>query len=203
MRVKTEERRQAIIEAAAEVFRQTGYERASMAEISARVGGSKTTIYNYFPSKAELFAAVMTDAMEAHAESVYSLLAERSEDVNDALRRYARAYIEVMTHPDMLGFRRAGVAEGANSGLGHLLYELGPKSAMRQVADFLQSHMTAGRLRPADPWLAALHLTGLVEAGIVEPLLHGTAVVVDIDEAMEAAVQAFLRGYGPRQLELW
>ena len=44
MRVKTDDRRAAILEAAVEVFREVGYERASMAAISARVGGSKATL---------------------------------------------------------------------------------------------------------------------------------------------------------------
>ena len=39
MRVKSEARRQAILEVAAEVFREHGFEQASMAEISARLGG--------------------------------------------------------------------------------------------------------------------------------------------------------------------
>ena len=40
MKTKTEAKRLAILKAAAEVFRQTGFERASMAEIQKRVGGS-------------------------------------------------------------------------------------------------------------------------------------------------------------------
>ena len=63
MRVKTEGRRQVIIDAALEVFKEVGYERASMAEISARAGGSKATLYNYFKSKEELFSAAMLEAV--------------------------------------------------------------------------------------------------------------------------------------------
>jgi AcrR family transcriptional regulator len=203
MRVKTEERRQAILAAAAEVFRETGYERASMAEISARVGGSKTTLYSYFKSKEELFAAVMTDAMEAQADRVFALLDQGSADVEVALKQYARAYIEVLLRPDFLAFMRVGIAEGANGGLGPLLYELGPKAVLQRLADFLQSHMSAERLREADPWLAALHLKGLLEAGIVEPILHGRTIVVDRDDALEKGVQVFLRAYGLNQLSLW
>ena len=50
MRVKTEEKRQAILEEAAKAFQELGFERTSMSEICARVGGSKATLYNYFAS---------------------------------------------------------------------------------------------------------------------------------------------------------
>ena len=60
MRVKTEERRQAILEKALDVFRELGFDRASMSEISKRIGGSKATLYSYFQSKEELFTAAMS-----------------------------------------------------------------------------------------------------------------------------------------------
>jgi hypothetical protein len=51
MRTKSDERRQAILDVATQIFKDIGYERASMAAIAARVGGSKATLYSYFPRK--------------------------------------------------------------------------------------------------------------------------------------------------------
>lgn len=59
MKKKTETKSQAIVDIAAEVFREMGFQRASMSEICRRVGGSKATIYSYFPSKELLFFEVM------------------------------------------------------------------------------------------------------------------------------------------------
>jgi AcrR family transcriptional regulator len=203
MRVKTEERRQAILDAAASVFRDVGYERATMGEISARLGGSKTTLYSYFASKEELFVAVMTHAVEAQAQRIFATMTQDDEDVEAALRRFGRAYVEVIVSPEFLAFRRVGVAEAVNSGIGHIIYDIGPKEAATRLSEHLHAHMSAGRLRQADPWLAALHLIALLEAGIIDPLLHGVPIIVDREEALEMAIQAFLRGYGPQQLELW
>ena len=50
-------RREAILDAAEAVFLEVGFSAASMSMIAARVGGSKGTLYNYFKSKDELFAA--------------------------------------------------------------------------------------------------------------------------------------------------
>ena len=74
MRVKTDERRNAIIQAATEVFAKVGYERASMAMIADRAGSSKTTLYGYFPSKEELFWGAMTGAMPEQGEKTLQLI---------------------------------------------------------------------------------------------------------------------------------
>ncbi len=54
MRKKTETRRSTILGHALDIFRKEGFERASMSQIAAQVGGSKATLYNYFSSKEEL-----------------------------------------------------------------------------------------------------------------------------------------------------
>ena len=51
MRVRTQARRDTIIEAAIQLFEEAGYEGASMSELARRLGGSKATLYGYFPSK--------------------------------------------------------------------------------------------------------------------------------------------------------
>ena len=56
-----DQRRDRIIQAAREVFFEVGYAGASMSMISARLGGSKATLYAYFNSKEELFAAIIRD----------------------------------------------------------------------------------------------------------------------------------------------
>ena len=67
MRVKSEARRQAIIDVAKEAFCRQGFEATSMSEIASRVGGSKATLYNYFRSKEEIFIAVMESSATAQA----------------------------------------------------------------------------------------------------------------------------------------
>jgi AcrR family transcriptional regulator len=52
-----------LLAAAAEEFARAGFERASIDAISLAAGYSKGTIYNYFPSKDELFLAVVEQAV--------------------------------------------------------------------------------------------------------------------------------------------
>jgi AcrR family transcriptional regulator len=56
--------RSRLLAAAAEEFGRVGLERASVDGISLAAGFAKGTIYNYFPSKEELFLAVVEKASE-------------------------------------------------------------------------------------------------------------------------------------------
>jgi len=51
-----------LLTAAAAEFARAGFERASVDAISLAAGYAKGTIYNYFPSKEELFLAVVEEA---------------------------------------------------------------------------------------------------------------------------------------------
>lgn len=57
----TSVRRIAILTVAGRTFLRQGYADASMDGIAAEVGGSKSTLYRYFPSKAALFAAYVEE----------------------------------------------------------------------------------------------------------------------------------------------
>src|SRR5260370_17572423 len=61
--------RRRLLAAAAQEFARAGLERASVDAISLAAGYAKGTIYNYFPSKEELFLAVVEDASAQAAPS--------------------------------------------------------------------------------------------------------------------------------------
>jgi AcrR family transcriptional regulator len=196
MRVKTEDRRQAIIDAAMQVFREVGYERASMAEISARVGGSKATLYSYFKSKEELYATGMVEAVEEQRQQMLSRLDLSSADMAQVLEDFGKALLTLVTDPEVLAILRTAMAEGASSSLGPVLYDRGPRSVWNEVAAYLARLMETGALRPGDAEVAALHFKGLLEAGIFEPALYGASPRMSIEAGARRAVATFLRAYG-------
>jgi len=196
MRVKTDARRQAILDIATELFREVGYERASMAMIAARVGGSKATLYNYFKSKEDLFVAVMMEAMEEQGQEVMDLLDATQPDVEQLLRRFGEAYLQLVTAFNAMAITRTAVAAGHVGGMGAALYARGPRRGWGEVASYLGRLQERGMIRPGDPHVAAAHLKGMLEGGIVEPLLFGAEPEFESGPAVAAAVAAFLRAYG-------
>ncbi len=199
MRVKTEDRRQAILHAAMEVFRDGGYERASMAEIAARVGGSKATLYGYFASKEELYTAAMLDSAREEAIKLERMLDTSHASITVVLEEFGKSYLYFVTSPDIVAKKRSIFGQGGSSSVGAMLYAGGPKQTLGKLADYIASQVQAGVLRQADPVMAALHLQGLLEAGIVEPSLFGVPPRFPIEDAVPCAIQAFMAIYGHNQ----
>ena len=198
MRVKTQDRRDAIIQAAMAVFSEVGFERASMSEIALRVGGSKATLYGYFASKDELYVAAMQEAIAAQAGEISRILDPARTDVRAVLEAFAMAYLQKVTSPDILASKRTMIGHGGASSLAAALYEYVERYAWAPAAAYLQTLMDRGDLRRADPRLATHHLQGLLDAGLIEPSLHGVAPRLEIEDAVPLAVDAFLRIYGAK-----
>ena len=204
MRAKTETRRQAILDAAAEVFQETGFERTTMAAICERLGYSKATLYNYFASKEELFSAVVFEATEAEFQATLEALDATVTDMTEALQKFGRGLLTLLYSPQVQAVRRLVVAEAGRSDLGKKCYELGPVRNEAATAVFLQQAMDAGPLRQADARIAALHLRGLLEAEWLDRFLFQTLEPVSAEEisaTVGRAVAAFMAAYGPVRVE--
>lgn len=57
-------RRQSIVEAAAKLFQQRGFQGTSMDDVAAECAMNKSTLYHYFPSKAELLAQIYSECID-------------------------------------------------------------------------------------------------------------------------------------------
>lgn len=198
MRVRTDARRKAITGTAWAVFRENGFERTTMSEISDRVGGSKATLYSYFKSKEELFAAALQQAMAARSDEAFERLTGAG-DLAERLTDFARAYLEARLTPDMVSVERAMMTEADRSDLGDVMRTQFIVPHWRRLAAVLEQEMAAGRLRRGTPYTVALHFRGLIEADVIERRMHGDRTVTpeQIEAAVKEGVEAFLRAYAP------
>lgn len=57
-------RRQSIVEAAAKLFQQRGFQGTSMDDVAAAAALNKSSLYHYFPSKAELLAQIYSECID-------------------------------------------------------------------------------------------------------------------------------------------
>ncbi|WP_428391031.1 TetR/AcrR family transcriptional regulator [Lichenicoccus sp.] len=199
--MRTEDRRQAIIEVALDMFREVGFERTSMTMIARRLGGSKGTLYGYFQSKEELFETAIKVAYEGRGDQIMALLDPETHDLRANLERFASAYLDFILEKDVLAITRTAVAEGASSSLGAHLFEQGPRHAMMMLVRFFADQIKRGRLRDTSPIIAALHLKGLIEVDFLEAALYGANFQIERHEAIPFAVDAFLRAYGTPSTE--
>ncbi len=197
MRMKSEQRRLAILEAAKGAFLERGYVSTSMAEVSARVGGSKQTLYSYFSSKEDLFIAMMMEKGVAIIDPLFNAFHEET-DLKAAIEAFAVAFVRFVAGDEVLAFRRIIYAEGAKSTLGKIFYENGPKRGWTKMALDFQRAMDAGRMRKSDPWVAAAQFSALCESGPIQRLLEGSVAGFTDDDlvaAGKAAADTFIRAY--------
>ncbi|MDQ3742383.1 MAG: TetR/AcrR family transcriptional regulator [Actinomycetota bacterium] len=69
-RLTVDERRRQLLERATALFATHGYDELSMAKLAREAGISKPLLYHYFPSKRDLFEAVLSQAAEEHLRRI-------------------------------------------------------------------------------------------------------------------------------------
>lgn len=77
MSTQSQKKKERLMEKAEELFMKCGYNRVSMDQIAAEAGISKMTIYKYYPSKDELFIAVMEQMSDFHTKIIMKMLSEK------------------------------------------------------------------------------------------------------------------------------
>lgn len=193
-------RRKTILAVAAESFFQNGYAGTTMSDIAATLGGSKGTLWSYFPSKEELFAAVLIEATTAYRAELSRIL-DPLDDVGTSLSQFCVSFLRKVTSPAAVALHRLVAAEGARfPEVATIFFENAPRRTTGLLADYLRSAMASGQLRAADPEIAARALMTLNLSGCHQQILWGlidsiTDEMIDDDAAF--ALDLFLRAYAP------
>ncbi|MGD8378358.1 MAG: TetR/AcrR family transcriptional regulator [Gammaproteobacteria bacterium] len=190
----------AIVEAARQVFLETGYDAASMDAIATRAGVSKQTVYNHFGSKEDLFAAIIRSTCR-------NLLGPLCQDgaVNappeTALRALATSFLKTMLVPDTLALYRVILSEAQRlPELAELYYRTGPNTVVGTVADYLERQSKAGVLKVEDPRITAEQFLSMLGGHLRLRALIGLERRVDektIEAYVDNAVTMLLRGCSP------
>lgn len=178
--------REALVEAAHELFMRHDYDQVSVAEILARSGVSRGALYHHFPSKLELFRAVY-EASERRV--IERIVAEATTAASpfEALLASTKAYLRQCETNEEL--RRIGLLQSRAvlgwQGWREAAAELGIGLSLAVVTAAIE----AGEIAAHDPETTALILLGtMIEAATLIALaddrraarLRAEAVVVDL-----------------------
>lgn len=185
------ERRAQILQAARAVFIEKGFLSARVQDVAKRAGLSKGAVYFYFPSKRELFLALVN----VENESTYSFLDEAERDPRpvalkliDLSRRYLD-YFAVREHPPrfFLMMSEQAIRDEEIQEEVHAVHHSFVDAAARLVAQGIAE----GTFRELDPIAVAELLKALVDG------LAGEAAVgvrPDHDRLARDGIQVLLRG---------
>jgi AcrR family transcriptional regulator len=192
-------RREAILDAASEVFLEEGFAAASMSAIAARVGGSKGTLYNYFKSKEALFEAYVQRHCAWQQEAMFALLTPDTE-IGEALRQFGASYLASVFSEFSLRNFRLVIAEAERApAIGRSFYEAGPRAGVARLAAHLRERAQHGELSLADPMAAAHQFVGLCQNRLLKARLCNAVSEVtpeEINTEVADAVGTFLAAFG-------
>ncbi len=86
--MKNNERKNQLIKAASKRFSRLGYHKTTMEEVARDIRIGKATIYHYFQSKDEMYAAVLGWETNEITEKIKAIFNDETTDILDRFFRY-------------------------------------------------------------------------------------------------------------------
>lgn len=198
-----DERRGHILDIAYAAFIRDGYAGTSMARIAALLGGSKTTLYNYFSSKKELFMAVADRECAKLFDQIF-VASGIAGDFRNRILELARRLLANILSDDMIASYRLIVAEsGRFPEIGHAAHDIALRRGTQHLAAFFKRAMEAGELRPVNPKMAAEQFLDLVSGTLHKIRLWNVVTAVDparMGIEAERIAATFLAAFGNEAL---
>jgi AcrR family transcriptional regulator len=190
-------RRQALLEAAAEVFFEQGYAAASIDAIIERAGGSKRNIYSEFGNKQGLFAAIVTGNADDALSSLPIDDIER-RDLAETLTVFGRHLLRIYMSPTVVGIYRLAVTEANRfPDLAKAFYEQGPGRTTIRLAQILEEAQKRDEIRMGDCRQLADRFIGMIRDNLHLQVVLGLRPPpseAEMRDAVETTVDLFLNG---------
>jgi TetR/AcrR family transcriptional repressor of mexJK operon len=187
-----------ILNTAADIFLQEGFDRASVAAIARVAGASKETLYSRFPTKEELFEAVISRKTEILLRK-FSRVLVQNRSIEKVLESYGSNLLDFMLLPEMQRLSRILISAAPQfPELAAEFWRLCPEQEQEQLAAYLDSQIASGVLVRTGTRKAAELFFSLC---LGQFLLHASLLVRKAPKAAErkahirAAVHMFLAAY--------
>jgi len=181
----TDRKRAAIVQAALQEFRSSGFEATSMDRIAAAAGVSKRTVYNHFPSKDDLFEQILLELWNCSA-AVNAIGYRPQQPLRAQLLELMRQKMLLLRDPYFLDLARVAIAEAIHTPQRAQDMVARLSSKEEGVSVFVRAAQADGKLKAGDPAFMAMTLQGQLKSFAFWPQVAMGQPA--LDEAQEAAV---------------
>lgn len=112
--------RERILAEAARLFAQSGYENSSIADLAGALGVSKAAIYHYYPTKQDIYDAIILEVLAGLSAAVDAAVAQAAEP-QAQLRAFMLAHADYFEahHPEfvtmLVGYSGMALPEQADA----------------------------------------------------------------------------------------
>ena len=200
MHSRAPDRQLRYIQVARELFLEHGYAHVSMQMIASAAGGSKATLYSYFPSKAGIFRAFVLKTGEEKFSRLIDTPVNVHQNVGQTLHSMADAYLALACDPTIWQLNQLVIAEGQREPqLTRLYRNLTHVRTLNTLAWTFERLISLEAIRNADPHVLARHFKALLDcAALDQQFLHtDVSAQAHLQQTIRETVRAFLFGYQP------
>ncbi len=193
-------KRRDILAGAKAVFLRQGFIGASVSEIAAEAGVSKRTLYQYFRSKEDLFAEIISDVSK-RIDGPISPPSIDGHRPRETLRRLAQLIGEATILGEGPALYRVISAESPRfPQLGRIFLEQGHEFNAKHLASYFEQWHAAGELEVPNPRYATDLFFGMINSIRLRVLLGVVPAIspAELKDWLDFVVDVFLRGVEPR-----
>lgn len=182
--------KEAILDAAQEIFARHGFEGLSIRDLASQCGLAKATIYHHFRDKQEIFMSVLErDVGHVHTQILQA--AANEHNALDKLRVVIHTYCRLISERRSVVLTTLREITGMEERLRRFA-QVNKEVFLGPLAQIIQQGVDEERFRPVDTEMSALCLLGMLHAFVTFQL-----VVQDREigsDVAEHVLQLFLHG---------
>jgi len=191
-------KRSDVLEAATLEFLENGYAATTLAVIAERASVSTATLFKHFPTKADVFGAIMGEVFGNDADALPPT--PDPGDPRTGLLEIGRDYAALLTDPQIRALFRVVIAEVTRfPELGKELYEKGKAPYLKRLEDYVTAEVASGTITVPSMEMAVRQFLGMINDIVFWPHM----LVVDLEETEEeidrvvvSAVDTMMHAYG-------
>lgn len=190
-------KRAAVLAVGRDLFLSRGFTRTAMADVAANADVSTATLYKYFASKEELFAAVVKAA--GQSASSYDNILAGDPDAAEVLRRAAGIYLAAQFEGRLNDLFRIVLAEArAAPSLAKEIFDVVATGRYESFKAILDVLVARGQLVPHDTMESAIFASGMIKELFVWPALFKAdyKLPINTDRRIASIIDVFLARYG-------
>jgi AcrR family transcriptional regulator len=157
-----------IAEAALAVFAEKGFAAARVEDIAARAGVSKAALYRYYPTKTDLFRAVVVEAVAPNIDRIQALADAYPGKLADLLPLVLQRLAAAAETAPLGAVAKMVIGESRNfPDLARVWHDTVASRGLALIGGLIERAQARGEVRTGDPRLYAVSIMGPMLLGIL------------------------------------
>eukprot|EP01030_Chromulinospumella_sphaerica_P012849 gene12849-12640_t len=176
---------QTIVDAAAELFAELGFQATTLDKVAQRAKISKLSIYKHFENKEALFSAAITAGCQ-QLFAPQAMLEGSDGSAEQQLMAVGSLLLRTLLRADVRSVEAMVMADKTNpAAVSKLHFESGPVHVMTQIEALLRQLHMKGRLNVPDPVQSARLFAALFKGCDLLMIVRFDAAKAEDDEAID------------------